>query len=634
MSPLPSTGMVVTVALSSAMVDQSATPEYSCSAVRAWTATAAAPASSAMRPATSQVRCCVVEADPHLHRDRDVAGAVDRGGHHGAEQPRPHRQRRPATVAGDLAGRAAEVEVDVVDADLVADPSDGLAHHRRVGAVELDRADGFVVARSGRCRRCARCPRPRPAPPTISLTYSAAPNWRHRARNAPLVTPAMGARTTGGSARSGPICRGGMATRESADDVPDPPESCRSVRRVASAAISSGDRLAESAAVILVDATGLTAVRPDRALFEDLSVTIASGDRLAVVGVNGTGKSTLLGAIAGSRDPEAGTVRRGNGARDQPPRPGRAAARRAPSPSVTGDRWEAAAVRDRLGLAGLDDRPTDQLSGGQIKRVALARALLTCGPPGGGPPDTDDLLILDEPTNHLDVGRHRLARGVAGRLPGRAGAGHPRPPRARPGHAPASSSSTGARTTSTTAATPAYLEAKAERAERAATAESKRRNLAKTELAWLRRGAPARTSKPKARIESATADRRGRSEGRRASATATSASTSARPASATGSSRRTGLGADVDGRTLFDGLDLLLDPRERLGIVGPERRGQDHAAAHPRRRARARAGHDRGRPDRPPRHVQPDARPSSTRRSGCATSSPAARRRCRGRTRR
>ena len=323
--------------------------------------------------------------------------------------------------------------------------------------------------------------------------------------------------------------------------------------------------------MILVDASGLTATRPDRALFEELSLTVSSGDRLAVVGVNGTGKSTLLKALAGSLTPDAGTIRRGRGARvshlDQD----------APLPAgtiaeVTGERWEAAAVRDRLGLGGLDDRRTDELSGGQVKRVALARALLTCGPPGGGPPDGDDLLILDEPTNHLDVAaiawleewlasftgglvlvthdRHVLDRVTTRILELDRGAAflHER------GYA-------------------GYLEAKAERAERAAVADTKRRNLARAELAWLRRGAPARTSKPKARIESATAIvEGGPGDGDvRDSVLRLHLGT---PRLGDKVIEAHGLGADVDGRTLFDGLDLLLDPRERLGIVGPNGAGK------------------------------------------------------------
>jgi ATPase subunit of ABC transporter with duplicated ATPase domains len=67
--------------------------------------------------------------------------------------------------------------------------------------------------------------------------------------------------------------------------------------------------------VILVDAADLTVSRPGKPLFDGLSVTVASGDRVGVVGVNGSGKSTLLGVLAGTVDPEQGTVRRGRGAR-------------------------------------------------------------------------------------------------------------------------------------------------------------------------------------------------------------------------------------------------------------------------------------------------------------------------------
>ncbi len=323
--------------------------------------------------------------------------------------------------------------------------------------------------------------------------------------------------------------------------------------------------------MILVDAKDLSAVRPDRALFEDLSLTISSGDRLAVVGVNGTGKSTLLGAIAGTRPAERGTVRRGQGSRishldqDAPLPAGTVA-------EVTGDRWEAAAVRDRLGLAGLEDRPTDQLSGGQIKRVALARALLTCGPPGGGPPDTDDLLILDEPTNHLDVGAIAwLEEWLAGFRGGLILVSHDRHVLDRVCTRILELDKGGAHLHDGGYAS--YLEGKAERAERAATSESKRRNLAKAELAWLRRGAPARTSKPKARIESATKIVEGGpvDDDVRNQALDLHLGT---PRLGDKVIEAHGLGADVGGSTLFDGIDLVLDNRERLGIVGPNGAGK------------------------------------------------------------
>ena len=67
--------------------------------------------------------------------------------------------------------------------------------------------------------------------------------------------------------------------------------------------------------MILIDASGLRASRPNRPLFTDLSLTLSDGDRIGVVGLNGCGKSTLLSMLSGEREPEAGVVRRGRGAR-------------------------------------------------------------------------------------------------------------------------------------------------------------------------------------------------------------------------------------------------------------------------------------------------------------------------------
>src|SRR6476660_10524813 len=99
--------------------------------------------------------------------------------------------------------------------------------------------------------------------------------------------------------------------------------------------------------MILVDASGLSASRPGKPLFTDLAATVSTGDRVGVVGINGCGKSTLLRIIAGSAEPDAGVVRRGQGARvavlDQDPRLDAGTVREA----IGGD-WQATAVVDRL----------------------------------------------------------------------------------------------------------------------------------------------------------------------------------------------------------------------------------------------------------------------------------------------
>ncbi|MEO7429898.1 MAG: ABC-F family ATP-binding cassette domain-containing protein [Acidimicrobiales bacterium] len=321
--------------------------------------------------------------------------------------------------------------------------------------------------------------------------------------------------------------------------------------------------------MILVDATGVSASRPGKALFSQLSVTVASGDRLGVVGINGCGKSTLLQVLAGNREPEDGTVRRGRGARisvlDQD----------APLPagtveSVVGEGWEGAAILDRLGMGAAMDADVSTLSGGQVKRVALARALVAVGG-SGGHADDGDLLILDEPTNHLDLDgiawledwlarfpggliivthdRHVLDRVTTSVLELDRGKGYV--------HLGGYQS---------------WLDARAEREDRAAGAESKRRNLARAELAWLRRGAPARTRKPQARIQSATAIVSARSE-----AAARSGDLPLHVETPRLGDQVVELHGVSDGygdHLLVRGVDLALDPRERLGIVGPNGAGK------------------------------------------------------------
>jgi ATP-binding cassette subfamily F protein uup len=313
--------------------------------------------------------------------------------------------------------------------------------------------------------------------------------------------------------------------------------------------------------VILVDAADLAASRPGKPLFSGLSVTVSSGDRLAVVGVNGCGKSTLLGVLAGAVDPDAGTVRRGRGARVVTL--GQAAV--LPAGTVrqaVGDTWEADAVLDRVGMTALADTDVGALSGGQAKRTALARALAAVGESTEG-----DLLILDEPTNHLDMDaitwlEERLAgfrgglvlvthdRHVLDRLTTRIleldrGAAHVHDI----GYA-------------------SYLAARAGRAEREAAVEHKRRNLARAELAWLRRGAPARTRKPKADVAAARSVVEGRApEPARADDL---------PLAQLVQMPRLGdtvveLHRVSDGygdHLLFERIDVLLGPGDRLGVVG------------------------------------------------------------------
>ena len=312
---------------------------------------------------------------------------------------------------------------------------------------------------------------------------------------------------------------------------------------------------------VLIDLQHVTMREPDRALFEDLSVAVSDGDRLGIVGINGTGKSTLLRVMAGLVTPDSGEIRRGRGMRTsflgQEPVLSGATVREA-----IGEGWEAEAALDRLGMSAHLDRAVTDLSGGQAKRVALAAALAA----------PSELLILDEPTNHLDLeGIAWLEEWLASYGGGLVIVSHDRYLLDRVttrmleldrGSGYLHDGGYGS-----------YLEASALRDEQAAATESTRRNLARRELAWLRRGAKARTRKPRARIEAARAliDR--------------DAPEDARPTDLILEATMPRLGdkvIDLDGLgfsygsgpPILAGVDLLIGPGDRIGILGANGTGK------------------------------------------------------------
>ena len=260
-----------------------------------------------------------------------------------------------------------------------------------------------------------------------------------------------------------------------------------------------------------------------RLLLDDVTLGIEDGTRVGVLGPNGAGKSTFLAALAGQREPDGGRVTRTGGVSvavlsqsdDLPPG---ATVRTAIHGEVPEHEWASApSVRDiHAGLiADLDlDADVATLSGGQRRRVALAAVLTRRA----------DVVILDEPTNHLDVeGVDWLARHLQARFSGSGGRGsgalvtvtHDRwfldaictnvwevVPGVDPG---GGRPQVAGRIETYDGGYAAYVLARAERARQAAVAAVKRENLLRKELAWLRRGAPARTSKPRFRIEAAEA---------------------------------------------------------------------------------------------------------------------------------
>ena len=298
-----------------------------------------------------------------------------------------------------------------------------------------------------------------------------------------------------------------------------------------------------------------------RVLLDGVSLGVSAGERAGVVGRNGAGKSTLLALLAGSAEPDSGRVARTSGLRvgylpqgDTLVGP---VGEIAFGARYVGGSWvrepRARAVAAEL-LAGISlDADARRLSGGERRRVALT-ALLAAEP---------DILLLDEPTNHLDIeaidwlGRHLRDRGCALVV-----VSHDRwlldtacdqiwevadgqVYRTEGGYS-------------------AYVLAQAERQAAAEAGEQRRRNLARKELAWLRRGPQARSTKPKFRVQAAN--------------TLIAAEPPARDTAELTRMATARLGKTVieleditltaGNRTLLDDVTWRLGPGERAGLVG------------------------------------------------------------------
>ncbi len=239
-----------------------------------------------------------------------------------------------------------------------------------------------------------------------------------------------------------------------------------------------------------------------RTLLDAVSLGVEDGDAIGVVGRNGDGKTTLLKVLTGVNDPDAGRVTHTSGLsvgylRQADDFVAGSTVRMVIADGRPDHIWAAEphtrAVVEYL-LSGIDiDADVTGLSGGERRRVALAEVLLA----------GHDLLILDEPTNHLDV---EVIGWLAGHLTSRPAralvvVSHDRwfldavCTRTWEVHDGAVDAYDGGYA--------AYVLARAERMRVAAGTEMRRRNLMRKELAWLRRGPPARTSKPKFRIQAA-----------------------------------------------------------------------------------------------------------------------------------
>ena len=337
----------------------------------------------------------------------------------------------------------------------------------------------------------------------------------------------------------------------------------------------------------------------DTVVLDEVSLGIDDGDRVGVIGRNGGGKSTLLRVLSGVEAPDAGLVVHATrldvqlvpqepvldpdqtalqavlDADSEPGRIYRQFLQRPEDPRLTSlmdvrGLWDfeyvARAMLDRFGVPA--DRPLRERSGGQQMRVALARGLVHSDVTARTG-DTVPLLVLDEPTNHLDLDavewleeRIRSQRGAVVLVT------HDRYLLNRVAHRIIEIA--GGRLHSEHGSYADYLANRAERAQQGAMRERRRQDLMRTELDWLQRSPPARTSKSRARIERARA---------LMAAEPGPSTDDVRidlPARRLGSKVATlhNVGKSYGAAVVLRGVNASLQPGARIGIVGPNGSGK------------------------------------------------------------
>lgn len=297
-------------------------------------------------------------------------------------------------------------------------------------------------------------------------------------------------------------------------------------------------------------------------LITDATLYIGEHDRIGVVGINGTGKSTLLKLLCGMEEPDGGTIMRRSGLRvsylpqmpdySEPRTPVMQVLESAPKDVGAPDEYEARSLLMQLGISDFD-ADVRTLSGGQKKRVALAAALIR----------PVDLLLLDEPTNHIDAAtiawlEERLAhyRGALMMVT------HDRYFLDRVCTRIAELD--GGNLYMHDGNFSYYLEQKAARLDMENAQARKRSSILRRELEWIRRGAQARSTKQKARIQrfEAMSAIAGPQEEQRLALTSTSARLGRRIIECEHVTKSMG------GRKLIDGFTYTILRDERMAVVG------------------------------------------------------------------
>ena len=300
----------------------------------------------------------------------------------------------------------------------------------------------------------------------------------------------------------------------------------------------------------------------DKKIFDDISYGIHDGDKIGIIGINGTGKSTLLKIIAGEEETDEGQVISQNGLRitylpQMPDFPKGAIVQDYVADGKWQKDWstesEARNILNKLGITE-HDVPVEQLSGGQKKRVALARTLV----------NPSDVLILDEPTNHLDNEMVtwledflRSFKGVVIMVT------HDRYFLDRVTNKILEISHGGLYAYEANYSK--FLELKAEREEMELASERKRQSVLRMELEWAKRGCRARSTKQRARLERLEALKNGKAPVRDANVELDSVET--RMGKKTIELHH--ISKSFGEKKILDDFNYIVLRNQRLGIIGP-----------------------------------------------------------------
>ena len=320
--------------------------------------------------------------------------------------------------------------------------------------------------------------------------------------------------------------------------------------------------------MILLSAQNISKTYMERKVLDNVSFFLNEGDKVGIVGINGTGKSTLLRILAGAEEPDSGEIIRTNGIRlsylPQIPEFGENGSvleqvlAHLPADLKESKEYEAKSILEQMHLPDYD-RPISTLSGGERRRAGIAAALI----------QPSDVLLLDEPTNHIDNETVQMLETLLRKYRGAiVMVTHDRYFLDQICHSIAEIDR--GSLTLCEGNYSEYLAQKAQREADAEAAERKNRTLYRRELAWIRRGPRARGTKSKDRIE--------RFEALRDREIPTEAAAMQMQSVASRLGRKTveinGISKTIDGKPLITDFSYIIARDARIGIVGQNGAGK------------------------------------------------------------